>query len=43
MHFDLVKRSEVKEKHWGDYARGAKYALRKRFELTHGIDGVLQG
>lgn len=43
MHIDLAKRTEVKEKHWGDYARGAKYALQKRFELTHGIDGVLQG
>lgn len=43
VHFDLAARSEVKEKHWGDYARGAKYALKKRFELTHGIDGVLQG
>lgn len=43
VEFDLAKRSEVKEKHWGDYARGAKYALRKRFELTHGIEGVLQG
>lgn len=43
VHFDLAKRSEVKEKCWGDYARGAKYALRKRFELTHGIDGVIQG
>lgn len=43
VHFELSKRSEVKEMHWGDYARGAKYALKKRFELTHGIDGVLQG
>lgn len=43
VNFDLAKRSEVKEKHWGDYARGAKYALKKRFELTHGIDGILQG
>lgn len=43
VHFDLSKRSEVREMHWGDYARGAKYALRKRFELAHGIDGVLQG
>ena len=43
VHFDLGKRTEVKEKHWGDYARGAKYALKKRFELTHGIDGLLQG
>ena len=43
MHFDLDKRTEVREKHWGDYARGAKYALKKRFELTHGIDGLLKG
>ena len=35
--------SQVKERHWGDYARGAKYALRKRFELSHGIEGVIQG
>ena len=43
VHFDLANRTEVREKHWGDYARGAKYALKKRFELTKGIDGVLQG
>lgn len=43
VHIDLAKRSEVREKHWGDYARGAKYALKKRFDLTHGIDGVIQG
>lgn len=33
----------MNENHWGDYARGAKYALRKRFELSNGIDGLLQG
>ena len=33
----------VREHHWGDYARGAKYALRKRFELVKGIEGVIQG
>lgn len=43
VHFHINTASQVKEKHWGDYARGAKFALRKRFELTHGIDGVLQG
>lgn len=43
VHFDLAKRTEVREHMWGDYARGAKFALKKRFELTHGIDGVLQG
>ena len=40
---DLAMRSEVREKHWGDYARGAKYALKKRFDLTRGIDGVIKG
>ena len=43
VEFDLAKRSEVREKHWGDYARGAKYALKKRFDLTHGIEGVIKG
>ncbi len=41
--FDIEQRSQVKEHHWGDYARGAKYALKKRFELTHGIEGVIKG
>ena len=43
VEFDLGRRSEVREKHWGDYARGAKYALKKRFDLQRGIDGVIQG
>lgn len=43
VHFDLAKRTEVREYMWGDYARGAKFALKKRFELTHGIDGILKG
>ena len=41
--FDIAKPTQVREKHWGDYARGAKYALKKRFELQYGIDGHLQG
>ena len=44
--FDIDAPSQVKEGqegHWGDYARGAKYALRKRFELKRGIEGVIQG
>ena len=43
VHFHLDTPSQVREKHWGDYARGAKYALRKRFELSRGIDGNLYG
>ena len=41
--FDIDAPTQVKERHWGDYARGAKYALKKRFELKKGITGVIQG
>jgi galactokinase/galacturonokinase len=41
--FDIDQPSQVKEGHWGDYARGAKYALKKRFELKKGINGVIKG
>ena len=41
--FYMDQPSQVKEIHWGDYARGAKYALRKRFVLTRGITGVIKG
>lgn len=43
VEFHVNMQSQVKERHWGDYARSAKYALRKRFELSHGIEGVIQG
>lgn len=43
VEFEIDKPSQIKERHWGDYARGAKYALRKRFELNRGIEGVIQG
>ena len=43
VNFNVNAPSQVREYHWGDYARGAKYALRKRFELKHGIEGVIQG
>lgn len=43
VEFDIDKPMQMKEQHWGDYARGAKYALKKRFELTKGIEGVIQG
>ena len=41
--FDVTQGTLVKEKHWGDYARGAKYALKKRFSLRYGIEGVIKG
>lgn len=43
VEFELSTPSQIKEVHWGDYARGAKYALCKRFDLTCGIEGVLKG
>lgn len=43
VQFEIDRASQIRERHWGDYARGAKYALRKRFELKRGIDGVIQG
>ncbi|MGN1210074.1 MAG: galactokinase [Candidatus Cryptobacteroides sp.] len=41
--FDITAPTQVREKNWGDYARGAKYALKKRFDLKKGLDGVIKG
>ena len=41
--FDIDAPSQVKEGHWGDYARGAKFALQKRFKLETGITGTIKG
>lgn len=43
VEFDITRPSQMKEGNWGDYARGAKYALKKRFELKRGIQGVIKG
>ncbi len=43
VEFDISQQTQVRAKNWGDYARGAKYALKKRFVLKYGIDGVIQG
>ena len=43
IEFDITRPSQMKEGNWGDYARGAKYALKKRFELKRGIQGVIKG
>lgn len=43
VEFDITRPSQMKEGNWGDYARGAKYALKKRFELKKGIQGVIKG
>ena len=36
-------RTRVKEGNWGDYVRGAKFALSKRFVLKRGIEGEIAG
>ena len=36
-------KTRVKEGNWGDYVRGTKYALSKRFVLQHGIEGEIAG
>lgn len=41
--FDIRRRTQIKDHNWGDYARGAKYALSKRFELRRGIEGTIKG
>ncbi len=41
--FSVLTPSLVKQNNWGDYARGAKYALQKRFRMKNGITGVIQG
>ena len=43
VHFDIATPALVKQGDWGDYARGAKFALQKRFRLQKGIDGVIKG
>ena len=43
VEFDVNNPTQIKEGNWGDYARGAKYALKKRFELKYGIEGVIKG
>lgn len=41
--FNVRTPVQVRNHTWGDYARGVKYALRKRFELRRGICGLLNG
>ena len=43
VNFNIRVQTQVRYNNWGDYARGAKYALKKRFTLKRGIRGVLQG
>ena len=40
---DITRPTQMRDGGWGDYARGAKYALKKRFKLRRGIQGVIKG
>ena len=41
--FSVLIPALVKQGNWGDYARGAKFALQKRFTLKRGIKGIIKG
>jgi galactokinase/galacturonokinase len=43
VEFDITTAPQIRERFWGDYAQGVKYALGKRFNLTRGIEGVIKG
>ena len=43
VEFDIATPALVKQGDWGDYARGAKFALQKRFKLKRGITGTIKG
>ena len=43
VEFDIAAPTLMKQGNWGDYARGAKFALQKRFQLKTGITGVIKG
>ena len=43
VEFNITQPTRVKEGNWGDYARGAKFALKKRFTLKKGIKGTIKG
>lgn len=42
VEFDIAMPALVKQGDWGDYARGAKFALQKRFKLKKGITGTIK-
>ncbi len=42
-HFQIHEAIEKNGKHWSNYARGAVFALKKKFSLRYGMDGIIQG
>ena len=43
IEFPINDSVRIKQGNWGDYARGAKYALSKRFKLRRGVEGEIKG
>ncbi len=41
--FSIQKEIEEKQNNWGDYLRGAVWALQKDFQLKNGLKGVVKG
>lgn len=43
VEFDIATPALVKQGDWGDYARGAKFALQQRLKLKNGINVTIKG
>lgn len=43
MTFNVTRPVEEKQQNWGDYLRGAVWALQQDFRLTQGVRGIVQG
>lgn len=41
--FSLNKPLNKKNKDWGNYAKGAVFALQQHFKIQNGIDGIIEG
>jgi len=43
MTFNVTRPIEEKQQNWGDYLRGAVWALQQDFQLKKGVRGIVQG
>lgn len=43
VHFSLADRELMRAGHWGDYARGAVFALQRQYQLDCGLVGIIIG
>ena len=43
MTFNVSRPIDEKQDNWGDYLRGAVWALQQDFQLKHGVRGIVQG